>query len=359
MKTPSRKRAKWALLLLFGLLACLPFANRNAAADAIAEPGKFRPELMAAPEPAGAADESQPRKVVIGVYVNQVKSISMIDNEFVVDFWLWFRFKSDKDKAPADQYKPLENYEIIGGVVESKQAEQTSELETGDTYAAVRIIARIKKFFDVTRFPLDNHVLQIEIEDNKSEEHIVRFEPDTVNSKLDPAVRTPGWNWVDSRAQVHKHTYNTNYGDNSLPTGKASSYSRFVFEIDLERPGLGYLFKLFWSIYLAVIIGFVALLIKPTDLDPRFGLGVGAIFAAAASAYVVNAALPPTNVLTLSDKVNMIAVGFIFLSLAESIFSLRFYYKDQPQASKKLDRICFWGLMGTYALANYIAVATA
>ena len=67
MKTPSRKRAKWALLLLFGLLACLPFANRNAAADAIAEPGKFRPELMAAPEPAGAADESQPRNVVICV----------------------------------------------------------------------------------------------------------------------------------------------------------------------------------------------------------------------------------------------------------------------------------------------------
>jgi hypothetical protein len=355
----SRGRVRFALLLLVGLLACLPFAARSIAADAPAEMASFKPELMSTQAPVPVADEGQPRKVVIGVYINQVKSISMLDNEFVVDFWLWFRFKTEKDTPPAEVYKPLDNWEIIGGVVESKQAEQTSDLDNGETYAAVRIIARIKKFFDVTRFPVDNHTLRIEIEDNKNEDHIVRFEPDKVNSQIDPGVRTPGWNWVDSRAMVDKHTYTTNYGDNSLPTGKASSYSRFGFEIDLERPGLGYLFKLFWSIYLAVIIGFVALLIKPTDLDPRFGLGVGAIFAAAASAYVVNAALPPTNVLTLSDKVNMIAVGFIFLSLLESIFSLRFYYKEKVNASKMLDRICFWGLMGGYALANYIAVATA
>jgi hypothetical protein len=352
MQMLSRGRVRFALLLLVGLLVYLPFAARNIAADAPEENVTFKPQLMSTQAAIPAAVEGQPRRVVIGVYVNQVKSVSMLDNEFVVDFWLWFRWKGEG-------YTPLENYEILGGVIETKLADQTKALPDGETYAAVRILARIKKFFDVTRFPLDDHTLQIQIEDTQNEDHLVKFVPDNANSMLDKTVVTPGWNIVESRAMVKVHGYATNYGDTSLPTGSESKYSRFIFEIDLVRPGLGYLFKLFWSIYLAVIIGFVALLIKPTDLDPRFGLGVGAIFAAAASAYVVNAALPPTNILTLSDKVNMIAVGFIFLSLAESIFSLRFYYKEKPHASKMLDRICFWGLMGAYALANYIAVATA
>lgn len=358
MKTTSRSRVRLAVLAVLALLACVPFAAQRA----LAEPKPVATPDIGAVVRASAAEAAAPaqvRKVSVGIYVNQVKSISMLDNEYVVDFWVWFRFKSDKDKPEAEQYKPLENFEIIGGIIETRIADQMDDLGNGDTYAAVRIIARIKKYFDVTRFPLDDHTLSIELEDTKNEEHLTQFEADTVNSQVDPNVQTPGWNLVASRALVKKHTYTTNYGDSRLPPGKPTSYSRFMFEMDLQRPGLGYLFKLFWSIYLSVIIGFIALLIKPTDLDPRFGLGVGAIFAAAASSYVVNAALPPTNLLTLSDKVNMISVGFIFLSLFESISALRFYYQEKIQAAKWLDRICFWALMAGYALANYIAVATA
>ncbi len=354
MLTCLRGRPRLAVLFLIALLGVTAVAVSRVSAEGPA-PRSFdvREAANAAPPP------GEVRKVSVGIYVNQVKSIEMIQNEYVVDFWVWFRFKSDKHKPEAEQYKPLDNFEIIGGIVEDRIADQMDELGNGDTYAAVRIIARIKKYFDVTRFPLDDHVLTIELEDTKNEEHLTRFEADTVNSQVDPAVRTPGWNLTASRALVKRHTYSTNYGDSRLPPGKETSYSRFVFEMELQRPGLGYLFKLFWSIYLSVIIGFIALLIKPTDLDPRFGLGVGAIFAAAASSYVVNAALPPTNLLTLSDKVNMISVGFIFLSLFESILSLRFYYRDKVQAAKWLDRICFWALMAGYGLANYIAVATA
>lgn len=310
--------------------------------------------VQAAPAPdvvKAAADNPKARKVVVGIYVNQVKRLSMVENEFTVDFWIWFRWKGE-------DYDPLKSFEVIGGSVDSTTGEQRKNI--GDEiYASVRITATIKKFFDVRKFPLDDHELTIEVEETQNEDHLVQFVADTTNSIADPAVEVPGWRIGETRSEALTHSYTTNYGDTSLPTGKESRYARFVFGINLNRPGLSYLFKLFWSIYLAVVIGFLALLIKPTDLDPRFGLGVGAIFAAAASSFVVSAALPPTSVFTLSDKVNMIAVGFIFISLMESIFSLRFIYKDKLAASVKLDRICFWGLMGAYALANYIAVATA
>src|SRR5688572_16859285 len=167
---------------------------------------------------ASQAPEPDARQVVIGVYINQLKSVSMLDNEFVIDFWLWFRFKGE-------DYKPLDNIEIIGGVEESRTNEQVKPLPDGETYTAARIIARIKKFFDVTRFPIDNHTLRIEIEDGQSEIHLVKFVPDTANSQLDPVVVAPGWEIVSSRAVETTRSYTTNYGDTSLPTGKESKYS--------------------------------------------------------------------------------------------------------------------------------------
>lgn len=337
-RLPAVRIGLFLLLAVVGALAALWPKGAVQAAPA--------PEVVTA-----AADNPKARKVVVGIYVNQVKKLSMVDNEFTVDFWIWFRWKGE-------DYDPLKSFEVIGGSVDSTTGEQRKNI--GDElYASVRITATIKKFFDVRKFPLDDHEITIEVEETQNEDHLVQFVADATNSMADPAVEVPGWSIGDSSAQALTHSYKTNYGDTSLPSGNESRYTRFVFGLKLVRPGLSYLFKLFWSIYLAVVIGFLALLIKPTDLDPRFGLGVGAIFAAAASSFVVSAALPPTSVFTLSDKVNMIAVGFIFVSLMESIFSLRFIYKEKPASSVKLDRICFWGLMAAYALANYIAVATA
>ena len=62
---------------------------------------------------------------------------------------------------------------------------------------------------------------------------------------------------------------------------------------------------------------------KPSDLDARFGMGVGALFAVAASAFVVSASLPDSASLTVADKMHMVALGFIFLTLLLSAFCLR------------------------------------
>ena len=59
-------------------------------------------------------DEDLPREVHVGVFVNQIKDIDLKTNTFVVDFWLWFRWKSDS-------IKPHETFEIIGGHVESRE----------------------------------------------------------------------------------------------------------------------------------------------------------------------------------------------------------------------------------------------
>jgi hypothetical protein len=106
-------------------------------------------------------------------------------------------------------------------------------------------------------------------------------------------------------------------------------------------------------------VALLALNIKPFDLDPRFGLGVGAVFAAMASAYVISSALPDGNQVTLADRVVMWAVGFIVASIIESIVSLRLHQCGKEAASRRLDVWMFLLMSAAYAGINAWLLAAA
>jgi len=94
----------------------------------------------------------------------------------------------------------------------------------------------------------------------------------------------------------------------------------------------------FWVSLLAVILGLLAFLVKADDLDARFGMGVGSIFAASANAFVIADTLPQTTIITLAEQVNLIAVGVIFSTVFVSIWSLRLRYAGRDDDSLALDR---------------------
>lgn len=292
--------------------------------------------------------QEEPKKVYAGIYLNQITSLSLKDNQFTADFYIWFRWK-DKN------IQPLESFDVVNGYIESKQGVYEDTIK-GFNYAVCRVIATMKKFWDISRFPLDNHVLTIEIEDNENEEFKLKYIPDTENSGINPRVQVPGWNVGTTNVNVSAYTYKTNYGDISLPTNNESVYSRFIFSVNIIRPGYSYFFKLFFTVVIAALVALIALFIKPTDLDPRFGLGAGALFAAVASEVVIASLLPDTNIITLTDKLHIISIFFIFLSIAESIISLRLFASGKEQTSKRLDRICFYVFLAIYIFLNLVVL---
>src|SRR5208282_6486816 len=58
-------------------------------------------------EPKTEREESQPEDVFVGVYVNQIYDLSVKENRFVADFWIWFRWKDDR-------LRPLETFKVVG-----------------------------------------------------------------------------------------------------------------------------------------------------------------------------------------------------------------------------------------------------
>jgi hypothetical protein len=306
--------------------------------------------MVSSPLAAAQDTEVPPGQVYIGVYVNQIYDISLRDNKFSVDFYIWFRWKSDS-------IDPLESFEVVNGRVESIDG-LYEDIIKGYNYASCRVVATITKFWDVTDFPLDDHILTIEIEDTDNENFKLQYIADSANCAMNPEIQIPGWRVDRGWGKVIDHRYQTNYGDISLPTNSQSFYSRFVYSISAKRPGLGYFAKLFFGVMIAALIAFLAFFIKPIDLDPRFGLGIGAIFAAVASEYVITSALPDTNVMTLADKLHILAFIFIFLSLAQSTLSLKWYGDGKEKRARRFDIACFYLFTLVYLLISVVFILT-
>lgn len=287
---------------------------------------------------AAAGVRADPVQVVVGSYVTKVQDVSFKDNKYAVDFYLWFRWKAEG--ALAD-YKPLDSFELVNGKVENKSS--VVEKKIGElNYASVRVSATISETWDLKQFPFDSHRLQVHLEDSAHGTDELVFVPDTKNSRLGDELNLAGWVLTDFKGEVGTKVYQSNYGDTTLPSDARSEYSRYSLSMDMNRTTFGTAWKLLSTVLAATAVAFVAFMVKPSDLDPRFGLGVGALFAVAASAFVVSSSVPDSGVMTIADQVHMVAIGFIFLSLLQSAFALKWEVSGREADSVRLDH---WSLL--------------
>jgi hypothetical protein len=281
----------------------------------------------------------------VGVFLNQIDAVNLKDSQVTVDFHVWFRWLDDS-------IKPMETFDLANGQITSKQDVYEDKVQ-GFHYACCRVLATIHKVWDVSKFPMDSHELVISIEDGELEDFKQSYLADVENSGLNSEAELSGWVIHPGRAEVDGHTYNTNYGDISLPAGKGATYSRFNYSVTISRPGYGVFAKLFSGLFIAGAIAFISLLIPASELDARFGLAVGAMFAAVASEYVMVTSLPEANYLTLADQFHIVTFVFIFLSLAVATLSHRAFSNDLLRVARWTDRGGFVGLLTAYLLTIF------
>ncbi|MEO8312685.1 MAG: hypothetical protein ABI520_16065 [Caldimonas sp.] len=279
---------------------------------------------------------AEPAEVIVGTYVNKVQDLSFRENRYAVDFYVWFRWKA---QGPLADYKPLESFEIMNGRVDGKTS--VVEKKIGDVnYAAARITATIAETWELANFPFDRHRVQVRIEDSMLTVLDLTFVPDKANSRLGDEIEMAGWRASEFGSEVQRRLYRSNYGDTSLPTDAQSEYSRYVVAWDIDRDGWGAAIKLLSTVILATGVAFVSFMVKPSDLDARFGMGVGALFAVAASAFIVSSAVPDSAALTVADRMHMVALGCIFLTLLLSAFCLRLEVRGREELAFKIDHWC-------------------
>jgi hypothetical protein len=336
-----------ALFVVAGIvLASGQHRHRLAAIEqqaAQVDPQAVEPGLTSADTalPEGA----HPVEVTTGIYVERIIAVSVKDFDWKVEFYVWFRWQGNDIQLE-------DGFEVVDGTIESARKER--EYTEGQShYELYRVVAQITKFFDVFRFPRDDHLLTVNLETPAYRRHELLFRADAENSAVSSRVRVPGYA-IDRMVAVEKpHAYKTGRGDPRIPPGVKTTHSQFRCGIKIERPDAGLYVKMFQALFVACGIALLALFIKPTDVDPRFGLGVGGLFAGVANSYITSGLVPDTGAMTLADLVNGVGIAIILLSIVESTISLYLYDRRGREAlSRAFDRASFWILVSGAAALN-------
>ena len=341
--TPAERRNVWiwaiVLVILFATAAVVTagavYKNRIAAIER--HNGRMSSDVGEGgtkPPPTALPAGANPVRVQTGIYVDRIIDLSVKEARWTVDFYLWFRWNGTG-------VDPGENFQIVDGSIESK--EKADEYASGDErYVLYRVVARITKFFDVSRFPRDDHVLTINIESPASERHELLFVADKESSGVSSRVLIPGYLTYQQAVLEKPHAYRSTHGDPRLAAGTEKVQSQLRMGVWIHRQGSGFYLKMFVALFVAVGVALLAFFIKPTDVDPRFGLGVGALGAVIVNTYVISSLVPDTGVMTLADTVNHVGIVTIFLSLMQSAISLHLYErKGRKTLSRLFDRVSF------------------
>jgi hypothetical protein len=292
-----------------------------------------------------------PTKVITGVYIDQIRDFSLTDSTWTADFYIWFKWNGSN-------VNPGENFQVVDGVIEEK--EKKDDYTNGSQhYQVYYVTAKISKFFDVLRFPVDNHVLTLEIEDEQQERPDLIYVVENSTSEISSRVQISGYK-IDNMTIIEKpHAYKSNFGDPRLDSGM-TSFSQLRAGIEISRPDMGFYFRIFIGLFVAVAAALLALCIKPTKVDPRFVLGSGALFVAIANTIITSELIPKTGIMTFADMVNDLGLILILMTLIESVVSLYLYEKKGEKIlSRKLDRISLILLFLIYVIINAVIVAAA
>jgi hypothetical protein len=220
--------------------------------------------------PAGHEHDPPAVRVNTGAYVTRIPKHSIVDSSWNVDFYIWFSWEGAA-------LNPGETFKIVSGEISSKALMRRTD-EGDKHYALYRVNAEITKTFDTARFPRDEHVLTLVIEDQGLQYYQMVYTTDDALSALSSRADIAGYAVTRKETVIKPHTYKTSMGDPSLPADYKATYSDFVLAITIARPTWGVFFKMFLPLYLAVLLALVALFVR--GAGERLGLTSTALFVA-------------------------------------------------------------------------------
>lgn len=288
--------------------------------------------------------------IKVGAYVLSVHDINFHDKEYTARFWLWFIYNNPKYDFTTQLDMPTaKGYEQSTPIVDSID---------GKAWVMMKMKATMKEKWNVQDFPFDQQHLSMQIENSQYDVTSMVFKADEAGSKFSPSEAIDGWNIQNFKVSVKDSEYKTGFGD-WQPGRNPQTFSSFVIEMDLQRDALGLFMKIFLGMYIAFLIAMISFAPKPWELEPRFGLPVGGLFAAVGNKYIIDSLLPESSTFTLVDTLHTLTFFAIFSILLVSAICLRLYDAGKKEKCISVSKAGSWVILIIYVLANLVFVGTA
>lgn len=291
---------------------------------------------------------AQPDTVKAGSYVISIHDINFHEKEYTVRFWLWFLY-SNPDFDFATQLD-IPNAKIID------PPEIIYDSLGGKAWVIMKMKCTMKENWDVRDFPFDEQHLKVQIENTLFDNNSLIFKPDKKGSSYDKKEAIDGWNIKNFKVTNGDNDYETGFGD---PKNDYQVFSALKLEMDIEREAWGLFAKIFIGMYIAFLIAIISFTPNPSEMEPRFGLPVGGLFAAVGNKYIIDSLLPESSNFTLVDTLHALTYLAIFGCLLVSAIALKYNDVGKIETSHKVNAIGARLVIGIYIFANLLFVVLA
>jgi branched-chain amino acid transport system substrate-binding protein len=287
---------------------------------------RFAAAVLLAAAPARA---EPPTPVHAGVYVLDIADLNLSRFTYRVDFYLWLSWR------PRDGFDPT-HFEFANGR-DVQQAEIDSKrLADGREYRCYRIRGEFRGRFDFHRYPFDQHVLPVALEDQTLDEDRLVYVPEP--AVLDPALAIPSWRVLPATLRDGRHAYATDFGDADR-NGREETYARATLEVPIDRQIVPYLIKFILPLLIIVNCAFLVFFIHHKELEVQSGISVTALLLAIAFHISQADKLPEVGYVIVADWFFFISYLVIFATVAETVWCHRLYLPGTEEATRAADRV--------------------
>lgn len=293
-----------------------------------------------------ALEAHKPDTVTVGVYINSVHDIDFKEKQYTISLWLWLKYKN-----PDFDFSKYLEVPMAKSVDKSFYTVDT--LEDGKIYMLMKLQCIMKDSWKIEHFPFDHQKLRFSIENSQYDSGDLIFVEDTVGKHYSKWV-TSGWYIVPDSFKISTNVkkYETAFGEPALLRPQ-SEFSAFRVHIGIERDSWWLFLKLFIGMYLSFFLSFLCFFIHTDNIDSRFTLSVGSLFAVIGNKYVIESALPESTSFTLVDTLHGISLFFVFAFVACSVYSLNLVKLNRLEETKRFDKNAAWLLLIIYLVLNF------
>ncbi len=275
--------------------------------------------------PCSAQAPSKPQEVRVGVYLMNLYDLNMDEHSFYADFYLWFKWKGSIDPTEIEFVNSIEKWSMAR---EQSGDSSNLTLKDGTNYRIFRIEGRFFHSFSLNRFPLDRHMLDIQIESPEHSADSLVYLPDTNGAGVRNTLKLVGWEMDGCQLESKVHDYGTDFGN---PEENAQKYSNLSYTVRLERPVSYFILKMLLPLIVVMLVSIGALILHPSHIDTRSSLPIGGLLTAVFLQQSYSGALPDTGYMVLMDKIYLLCYILISLVLLQVIRAGNDLLRGKPE----------------------------
>ena len=314
----------------------------------------------------GPPPSDGPVPVDVGVYLLDVSEISEIESTFNMEGYMALRWRDVRlafSPAPGEPvsrvYTGPHAMRRLGeiwwpdlisvngiGSGDFQRVRLVIERDGTVDYTA-SVSARMKDDFDFRAFPFDRQRLGVVMQSYGWDASQVVLRVDAARTGVSPDLKLAEWN---------VGALDTSIGS-ATDSRDARSYSRFAFELALERRSVFYLWKVILPLLLLVALSWSVFWMSEESLARRTGVTLTTLLTVVAYQFIVSEALPRLAYLTHLDVLMLLSFTSI---AATAVVNWAVTPTVRDAAPSPLDRTCRWlfpfgyaaGLVATFGLRS-------